>query len=302
MTSRRRKKKYAHVSPWLVVLAVVAVTVVLAVVRRHSSSGSRQQKRTEASAEGRIPPGQDSAYASANGGVRIPGSMLTIVKAPAFLPSQMVDYTGFTVSFNPDNHTPNYAAWELLGSETEGSATRDDGDFWQDTGVKGCPESRDYSRSGFDRGHMVPAADQKWSVKAMRDCFSMANMCPQKHELNAGAWKTLEAKERLWAQRDSALVIVAGPIYNDSDKKRIGATGVRVPSAFFKVLLAPYADRPRAIGFVYPNMKAPGNMQDYAISVDEVERLTGLDFFSTLPDDIENEIEANFHFKTWNKK
>jgi len=108
----------------------------------------------------------------------------------------------------------------------------------------------------------------------MNDCFVMTNMTPQVHALNNGAWKTLEKKERLWSQRDSALVIVAGPIYADSDTKRIGDSGVRVPSAFYKVLLAPYLSNPR-------------------------ERLTGLDFFYNLPDDIENRVEANSSFTIW---
>ncbi|MDE6680460.1 MAG: DNA/RNA non-specific endonuclease [Muribaculaceae bacterium] len=222
------------------------------------------------------------------------------VSIPSSLSSQIKDYEGFKVSFNKDNGTPNWVSWELLRSETQGNLTRSD-NFWQDNDLIGCPQSSDYSRSGYDRGHMCPAADQKWSSKAMNDCFVMSNMCPQAHALNAGAWSTLESKERQWAQRDSAIIIVAGPIYESTDRKTIGAAGVRVPSAFFKVLLAPYLDEPRAIGFVYPNMSAPGNMQNYAMSVDEVEKLTGFDFFAALPDDIENKVESRVSFNEWNK-
>ncbi len=209
-------------------------------------------------------------------------------------------YEGFTVGFNSDNRTPEWVGWELLASETDGAESRSDR-FWQDFELNRCPSPDDYRRSGYDKGHLCPAADQKWSASAMSDCFVMANMAPQDHALNAGAWKTLEEKERLWAKRDSAIVIVAGPVYAAADRKTIG-DGVRVPSAFYKVLLAPYLEQPRAIGFVYPNMKAPGNMADYAMSVDEVESLTGLDFFSTLPDEIENEVEKYYDFKLWNKK
>ena len=225
---------------------------------------------------------------------------LEYVQIPKDTPAQIKDYTGFTVSFNKDNHTPNYVAWELLGSEVAYDVDRSD-NFWQDNEIEGCPSHGDYSYSGYDRGHMCPAADQKWSAEAMSDCFVMANMCPQDHQLNAVAWATLENKERQWAQRDSAIMIVAGPIYLPSDTKRIGGIGVRVPSAFFKVLLAPYLDNPRAIAFVYPNMSAPGNMQDYAMSVDELEDLLGFDFFSELPDDLENSVEANYSFTEWNK-
>ena len=218
----------------------------------------------------------------------------------ADMPQQIKEYTGFKVSFNKDNHTPNYVAWELLASEISNDAERSNL-FWQDMEIEGCPAYNDYSRSGYDRGHMCPAADQKWSSEAMNDCFVMANMCPQDHQLNSGAWLTLENKERQWALRDSAIVIVAGPIYESTDKKCIGNNHVRVPSAFFKAFLAPYVEEPRAIAFVYPNMSAPGNMQDYALSIDQLEELTGYDFFSALPDDLENKVESKFSFFEWDR-
>ena len=225
---------------------------------------------------------------------------LTDVRIPAGIDSQLKDYEGFTLSFNAANRTPNWVAWELLGSETDGPVSRGNR-FWQDTDIEGCPDRSDYTSSGYDRGHLCPAADQKWSGQAMSDCFVMANMCPQAHALNSGAWSTLEKKERLWAERDSALVIVAGPIYESSDTQRIGDAGVRVPSAFFKVMIAPYLDSPRGIAFVYPNMTAPGNMQNYVMTIDEVEQLTGFDFFHNLPDDIERIVESTASFKEWNR-
>lgn len=216
-------------------------------------------------------------------------------------PEQIMEYEGFRVSFNKDNKTPNWVAWELLGTEADGSEPRNN-NFWQDERVKGCPAHYDYSRSGYDRGHLCPAGDQKWSKQAMIDCFSMANMAPQNHSLNSGAWATLENKERQWAKRDSAIVIIAGPVYEPSDTERIGEAGVRVPGAFFKVIIAPYLKEPRGIGFVYPNMSAPGNMRDYSMSIDEVEKLTGIDFFYNLPDDLEDRIESTASFKEWDKR
>lgn len=210
-------------------------------------------------------------------------------------------YEGFTVCFNPENKTPDWVGWELLGSEVANDVSRSD-NFWQDYDLNGCPSPTDYKRSGFDKGHLCPAADQKYSAAAMSDCFVMSNMAPQTHALNAGAWLTLEEKERRWAQRDSALVIVAGPLYNESDNQRIGEAGVRVPSAFYKVFLSPYLDDPQAIGFIFPNMKCPGNMMDYAMSIDDVEKVTGLDFFSALPDELENKVEQSFSSKFWLSK
>lgn len=224
---------------------------------------------------------------------------LETVIIPKFLSSQIKDYTGFTVSFNKDNKTPNYVSWELLGDEVQTGIDRSD-NFWCDTEIEGCPTTKDYTNSGYDRGHMCPAADQKWSQQAMYDCFVMTNICPQDHKLNAGAWNTLESKERQWAQRDSAVMIIAGPLYSDDDTKLIGNAQVRVPGAFFKVLLAPYIEKPRGIAFVYPNMTSPGNMQDYAMSINDLEKLTGFDFFSALPDELEEKVESTFSFTEWN--
>lgn len=224
---------------------------------------------------------------------------LETVILPNGTPEQIKEYTGFTVSFNKENHTPNYVAWELLDSEIAYDIERTD-NFWKDNEIEGCPAHKDYSYSGYDRGHMCPAADQKWSKKAMEDCFVMANMCPQDHQLNAGAWNTLESKERQWAKRDGLVMIIAGPIYEGEGQKRIGDLGIRVPDAFFKVLLAPYIDNPRAIAFVYPNMDSPGNMQGYALSVDKLEEMLGYDFFAALPDELENKVEAVYSFTEWN--
>lgn len=225
---------------------------------------------------------------------------LEIPRIPGGTQSQVKSYEGFTLSFNADNHTPNWVGWELLKEETDGENSRSN-NFWHDDDIEGCPVTGDYTRSGYDRGHMCPAADQKWSAEAMQDCFVLANICPQDHSLNSGAWATLEKKERLWAQRDSCLVIIAGPIYEKTDTKRIGDIGVRVPSAFFKVIAAPYLDQPRGIAFIYPNMSSPGNMQNYVVTIDDVEQLTGFDFLSSLPDDIENKIESNSVFKEWDR-
>lgn len=210
-------------------------------------------------------------------------------------------YTGFNLAFSPDNHTPVWCAWELLRSETDGAQSRARSKFWTDSDIVGCPDTRDYSNSGFDRGHIVPAADQKWSPEAMTDCFSLANICPQDAGLNRGVWQTLEKMERRWARRDSAIIIIAGPIYTPSDQQRIGRTQVRVPSAFFKAFLCATSAPPRAIAFVFPNTPVLGNIADFAMPVDQLEKITGYDLFAALPDSIENKIEATASFRQWNR-
>ena len=133
----------------------------------------------------------------------------------------------------------------------------------------------------------------------MRETFYMTNMCPQAKNLNTGAWKSLEEKCRQWAKADSAIVIVCGPVLTDSITEYIGDSRVAVPERFFKVVLSPYANPPRGIGFVMNNGRVDGGIQRAAMSIDEVERITGHDFFAALPDSIENIIESQNDFHFW---
>lgn len=220
------------------------------------------------------------------------------VITPESTPSQLVKYEGFQLSFNSKMHIPNWVAWELTGSEAAGTEPRKD-NFRGDDRVAGSAEKWDYSYSGYDRGHMAPAGDMKWSKKAMDESFYMTNMCPQAKSLNTGAWKRLEDKCRQWAEIDSAIIIICGPVLTDPINEFIGDSKVAVPQRYFKVILSPYVDSPRGIGFIMPNGKVPGGMQAAAVSIDEVERVTGLDFFSSLPDEIENEVESQCKFHYW---
>lgn len=227
---------------------------------------------------------------------------LMSVRMPASTPSQIIDYEGFTMSFNPDMRQPNWVAWELTADESQATDyARTDADFAPDPAVDGCAQLDDYRDSGYDRGHLCPAGDMRWSRQAMHDCFLLTNMSPQRNALNAGAWKNLEEKCRQWAVRDSALVIICGPVLTDRLTSSIGS-GVAVPERYFKVILAPYANPPRGIAFIMPNGHVNGGMQGAAVSIDEVEAVTGYDFFSSLPDDIEADVEAQCNFPRWSRK
>lgn len=241
---------------------------------------------------------------NANGHIDFPdtqaGELMKVV-VPSEVSNEEISYTGFSMGFNADRHVPNYVSWELLASETDGPIPRGK-NFMTDTSVEGCATTDDYRGSGFDRGHMCPAGDMKWDRRAMDACFMLTNICPQEGSLNSGSWKKLEEKCRKWAMRDSSLIIVCGPVLTDRITRTIGSSNVAVPDRFYKVVLAPYANPPRAIGFIMPNGHVPGGMQAAACTVDQVEAITGLDFFSALPDDLENQIESQASFPLWEKK
>lgn len=224
---------------------------------------------------------------------------LAEVEIPKGVSEIKVDYTGFTISYNPQMHQPNYGAWELTASKAQGDLPRKS-KFRPDPEIDGCASLDDYRNSGFDRGHIVPAGDMKWDTQAMDDSHYLTNISPQEHNLNGGRWATLENKCREWAIRDSVLIIIAGPILSDEMPRHIGKNEIPVPERFFKVILSPYTIPPRAIGFVMPNQAPQEGLEALAVSVDQVEAMTGFDFFGCLPDDIENEIESKANYRQWN--
>ena len=200
--------------------------------------------------------------------------------------------TAFTISYNNDYKTPNWVAWELTHAETEGTEGRKN-KFEPDPDL---PEPRaehsDYTHSGYDRGHMAPAADMKWNKKAMEESFYMSNICPQNRKLNRDDWGDLEEKCRNWAEKYGKAYIVCGPIYDSKSPKRIGKHKIAVPERFFKAILIYEGKTPIAMGFLFENKAHHQNLKNYLVSVDKIEEETGLDFFSKLPDTIESRIES----------
>lgn len=213
--------------------------------------------------------------------------------------SQIIEHLGYTVSYNTDWHIPNWVAYQLTKAETLGKAPRADV-FLPDPQAQGIViGSSDYSNSGYDRGHMAPAADMKWSKQAMMESFYLTNVCPQNHNLNGGDWRDLEERVRLYAQWYGELFIVCGPIVS-ANAKTIGHNKIVVPDSFYKVLLKKNESSYDAIGFVFRNQAGHKPISSYVLTVDSVEALSGIDFFTFLPDAIESSVEANYSLSAWN--
>lgn len=214
-------------------------------------------------------------------------------------PQQIIRHKGYTVSYNYAWRQPNWVGYELTRQEARGTEKRN-GRFMPDPLAKQATATNaDYARSGYDKGHMAPAADMKWSATAMKESFYFSNISPQHPELNRRKWKDLENKVREWSLRDSAIIIVCGPIMEPRATRSIGRNRVAVPQWFFKVILSPYTRSPRAIGFIFPNSRATAPLRTYAVTVDSVERAAGMDFFSALPDPLEDKIEAECKPTAW---
>ena len=207
--------------------------------------------------------------------------------------------SNYTISYNRNWNQPNWVAWELNKNETRGRNNRNE-EFTADPDLAEAyqVESYDYSGSGYDRGHMCPAGDNHFDAKAMNESFYMSNICPQNHELNAGKWNDLEIACRKWANRYQQLFIVCGPIIDKRNGKRIGKEHeIIVPEKFFKVILITSTKPARAIGYIFENN---GSDRPYKVhSIDEVEKITGMDFFPNLPDKIEDLVESHYEASDW---
>ena len=281
------KKKKSHSSQRLG--CIIAVIVLIPICyglylyyQQYSVQHSSSQNQTETSVSRPIPSGKD---------LEIPVSSVP-------LQEQIIHHKGYTVSYNKDLKIPNWVSYELTRQETKGKEKRSD-NFIADPLVKGAiATNADYARSGYDKGHMAPAADMKWSPEVMKESFYFSNMCPQHPQLNRRGWKNLEEKIRDWAIADSAIIIICGPIINQSSRT-IGKNKVAVPERFFKVVLSPFVKPVRGIGFLFNNRQAVEPLSTYAVTIDSIEKLTNMDFFSPLPDEIENEVEANADYYQW---
>jgi len=231
---------------------------------------------------------------------KTPTAALEIPVLTAPRSEQLIAHTGYTVSYNLAWRIPNWVAYELTAEEVAGEEGRSD-KFLPDPLVQGDPVvTRDYSNSGYDRGHMCPAADMKWSAMAMKESFYMTNICPQHHSNNAGDWKDLEELARDLATKYGRLYICCGPIVTDTTLTIGTERKIVVPQAFYKLFLRQRSNGEwTAIGFVMPNAAGNKPLMTYMHSVDEVEALTDIDFFPALPDSIETIVEADFTIAHW---
>lgn len=212
---------------------------------------------------------------------------------------QLVEHTGFSLGYNEGYEQAAWVAYPLIREQVTGQGARDRF-FNPDPKVKtGSALFSDYTRSGYDRGHLAPAADFKHSYEQMRETFYMSNISPQNREFNAGIWNDLEKLVRAWAHKYEKVYVVTGPVLKPGLKTIGKVNKVAVPEQFYKVVL--YAEPPyvKGIAFLMRNEPASMPLSKAVVSIDSVESLTGIDFFPLLPDDIEDRVEMKSNPGEW---
>ena len=220
---------------------------------------------------------------------------------PTSTTGQIIKHESYSLSYSEKHEQAEWIAYSL--SENDIVYTNRKRPFFiEDPKVKTQSASwRNYKKSGYDRGHLCPAGDRRKSEKSYNETFYTSNISPQKHDFNAGIWNKLEQKTRYWAKKHQHLYVITGGILEEN-LKTIGKEKVAVPKQFYKILLDFTKPEIKAIAFILPHKESKKPLFNFVVSIDELERKTGIDFFHHLPDEIENKLESSSNYKNWNFK
>lgn len=215
---------------------------------------------------------------------------------------EIVEHQGFALSYLEDWEQAEWTAHILTRENLNKEWSRRSNDFRPDPKVRSRTAiDDDYRGSGYDRGHLVPRADLAWNKDWASESFMFSNISPQARQFNQGIWRELEETTRDWAKKFKRLYVISGPVTTQEPKGDIGRRNrIAVPAAYFKVLLDLDEPEQKGIGFLLPNQVSFDPLYDYAVSIDEVEAVTGLNFFSELmPTELEAKIEAEGNIDLW---
>lgn len=204
----------------------------------------------------------------------------------------------YILSYNEKYEQAEWVAYELSKEQVVNAKFKRPYFIQDKRVITRSADWRNYKSSGYDKGHLCPAADREYSKAAYESTFLTSNISPQKHDFNSGIWNRLEEKTRYWAVKyDKLYVITAGVL--QPKLKTIGYEKVAVPQFFYKIVLTKKNGKYAIIAFLMPNAKSNRPLYDYVVSVDTLEQLTGIDFFPQFPDALENELEKRTSYKDW---
>lgn len=214
-------------------------------------------------------------------------------------PHQLLVRKNYIVSYNSHTRCPNWVLWQLTREHADGNVKRPDYAFHEDMEIPAPrAELADYRHSGYDRGHMCPAGDNKWDADAMYESFLMTNMCPQNQNLNSGLWNQIEMQCRYWAKKYGTIYIICGPVFLKGEHQTIGQNKVTVPEAFFKLVVC-LEGTPKGIAFICRNTDGNRKKDYYVNTISQVERITGYTFFPSLDADMAKAIKEHADLKDW---
>ena len=214
---------------------------------------------------------------------------------------QIVEHEIYAFSYNETHEQANWVAYKLFPHSVNNLVKRKD-NFRKDLKVvSGSATVNDYKKSGYDRGHLAPAKAMSFSKETMSESFFMSNMSPQKPSFNRGVWKRLEEQVRKWIFISDSLYVVTGPILKDP-LGFIGENKVTIPSAYYKSIIRFKKGKMIGLGFILKNKKSSKKLSEFSVSIDSIEKVTGIDFFEKLNLNKQNDVESNNDYQFFIKK
>jgi endonuclease G len=209
----------------------------------------------------------------------------------------IINHTYYTLSYSNSDRQSEFAYYYLSPQSINGGQSRTD-DFRIDPLVTSNPvKSTDYEGSGYDRGHLCPAGDMKLNKISMSETFYMSNMIPIEPTFNREVWSKFEDWVRATALSNNGIYVVSGPILSPINNVRF--SNIFVPNNYYKIVFKDGAN-PKIMGFIIRKIGTNYSFRTYCAPIDEIESLTGLDFFPQLEDKIENQIEKDVNISGWN--
>ncbi|WP_366187457.1 DNA/RNA non-specific endonuclease [Flavobacterium ovatum] len=213
--------------------------------------------------------------------------------------NQIVKHEYYTLSYDEKAEQAEWLAYQLKKEYLKNNDFKRPYFIEDPLVITGSASWRNYKKSGYDKGHLCPAGDMDFNQDAYNDTFYTSNISPQLHEFNGGIWNRLEQKVRYWASRYNRIIIITGGVLDNSNRT-IGSEKVVVPNYFYKIIFkSDKNSQPKMIAFLLPNEKSNKALYEYVVSVDSIEKITGIDFFPKLEDKLENTLEKNTDYKFW---
>ncbi len=282
---------------FLLITACIAILAIVIVRMTHREDPGRPEKELKSTTESHSIKDHEELKDS------IVNPTLVLLpeglELPACEASQIVRHVGYSLQYDEGNEQAKWVAYQLTGSETVKRFKRTD-NFAPDPDIAtGSATDLDYRRSGYDRGHLAPAADMGWSSQSMIESFYYSNMSPQVPGFNRGIWKRLEEQVRNWAVELDTIYVVTGPVLTGK-MSYLGPEHVAVPNYYYKAILYVRGKDARMLGFVMPNRASRNSLDDYTVSVDSIEKLTGLDLYAGLENAVEASLESTVCIACWN--
>lgn len=217
---------------------------------------------------------------------------------PSSTTGDIVEHSYYTLSYNEPYEQAEWVAYSLDKKDLT-SDDRKRPYFIEDPKVKTkSADWRNYKGSGYDRGHLCPAGDRRFSKQAYDETFYTSNISPQNRDFNAGVWNRLEMKTRYWAKKYGSIFVITGGILKRG-LDEIGSEDVAVPNHFYKIIAKGEKGNIKAIAFIMENKESSAPLKEFLVPIDVIEKETGIDFFNELPMENQSKIESKVNSKDW---